>query len=259
MNKKIKLIGLLAVILTSSQALASYNNLTFKYEVIKEAEHFANITIKVNDIYLRTDYQLKDEKLTEMTIKWKGQYVIKHNEQRAYLLDYAVTSQRAEKALKEMAAQVPNISAEQIFEMSIDPINDESEFINYKKVGNNKLVGKHDGDVEHEIQYLEVPNKYINKKQYDWLMARAKEDRKFGQAFVAILEQPLSEMMRRLNYQYAVFPVYLKTYNYEINLKSVDSSFIDESELRIEQGIIHSDITHSSIQFLENLSKQYGH
>lgn len=157
MNAKIKLIGLFAAFIVSGQALGSYNNLTLKYEVIKEAEHFADITIKVNDTYLRTDYQLKDAKLTEMTVKWKGQYVIKHNEQRAYLLDYKVTSEKAEKAFKEMAAQVPNITAEQIFEMSIDPINDESEFISYEKVGNNKLIGKHDGDVEHEIQYLELP------------------------------------------------------------------------------------------------------
>ncbi|OKY26318.1 hypothetical protein [Thalassotalea sp. PP2-459] len=255
MNTKMKLMALFAASIMSSQTLASYNNLTLKYEVIKEAEHFADITIRVNDTYLRTDYQLKNEKLTEMTVKWKGQYVIKHNEQRAYLLDYKVTHKRAEKAFKAMAAKVPNITAEKIFEMSIDPINDESEFIRYEKVGNNKLVGKHDGDAEHEVQYLKLPNKYINRKQYDWLMARAEEDRKFGQGFVAILDQPLTEMMRRLNYQHAVFPVYLKTYHYEINLKSVDSSFIDESELRIEQGIIHSDITHSSIQFLKSLSQ----
>ncbi|MCQ8876762.1 hypothetical protein NQT69_01770 [Pseudoalteromonas shioyasakiensis] len=255
MNIIIKSIGLLAAVLTAGQALASYNNLTLKYEVIKEADHFADITIKINDTYLRTDYLLKGEKLTEMTVKWKGQYIIKHNEQRAYLLDYKVTSERTEKALKKMADQVPNITAGQIFEMSIDPINDENEFISYEKVGNNMLVGKHDGDVVHEIEYLELPNKYINKKQYDWLMERTKEDRKFGQGFVAILEQPLSEMMRRLNYQHAVFPVHLKSNEYIINLKSVDANFIEQSELEIAKGILQTDITHSSIQFLNNISK----
>ncbi|WP_405632103.1 hypothetical protein [Pseudoalteromonas sp. Ld20] len=257
MQKNIKLVAIFFFLLISSQTIANSNNLTVKYEVIKGGEHFADITIKVNDTYLRTDYQLKDEKLTEMTVKWKGQYVIEHKTQRAYLLDYNVTNQRAEDARKEMAAQITNISAEQIFEMSIDPINDESEFIRYEKVGNNKLVGKFEGDVDHEIQYLELPNKYMSQKQYDWLLSRAKEDRKFGQAFVAILEQPLSEVIRRVSYQHAVLPVQIKTYDYDINLKSVDSKFIDESELQIKAGIIQADMTHSAIQFLESLSQRF--
>lgn len=260
MLKNTKIVTVFFALLISSHTMAAGDNLTLKYEVLKETDHFADITIKVTDTYLRTDYQLLDQmhtKLTEMTVKWKGQYVIDHNKHRAYLFDYNVVHERAEKAFNEMAAKIPNLSAEQIFEMSIDPANDESKFVRYEDVGNNKLVGKKDGDVEYEIQYLEVPNKYINQKQYNWLLSRAKEDQKFGRGFVGFLDQPLAELMRKVSYQYTVFPVFIKTHDYNINLKSVDSDFIDESELQIEQGIIQTDVTHSGIQFLESLSERY--
>ncbi|UTV97838.1 hypothetical protein KDW99_11050 [Marinomonas rhizomae] len=257
MLKETRIVTVLSALLIGSQTMAADNNLTLKYEVLKGTNHLVDITIKVNDTYLRTDYQLLNErhtKLTEMTVKWKGQYVIDHNKHSAYLFDYNVVHERAEKAFSEMAAKIPNLSAEQIFEMSIDPANDESKFVRYEDVGNNKLIGKIDGDLEYEIQYLEVPNKYIKKEQYDWLLSRAKEDQKFGRGFVSILDQPLSELMRRLSYQFSVFPVFIKTYDYNITLKSVDSDFIDENDLKIEQGIIQKDVTYSGIQFLESLS-----
>lgn len=255
MHNGFKLAGLVSLIVFNTQVLAKAHNMTLKYEITKDNGHYADITVRVNDTYLRTDYKLANKNLTEMTVKWDGQYVIDHNKKSAYFLDYNTTNKKAETALKKMASQAPNFTAEQIFSMSIDPANDEDEYIEYSKSGDNKLKGERYSNFIHEIGYLEVPNKYVTQQQYDWLLSRTLEDRKFGQGFVMVLEQPITEVMRRLNYQYPVFPVYLKTNNFILQLKSVDTDPLSGEALAVDAGLVKKDVTLGSMKFVEQLSE----
>ena len=248
-----------SVLLLSGKASAAAHNLTIKYEVLKKNIHFADVIIRVNDTYLRTDYLINNVKLTEMTEKWKGQYIIDHNTQRASFIDYNVIKERGDKAMQRLLSQVKTMTAEQMFAMSIDPINDESEYIEYQNSTGNKLVGTRDSDVVNEVQYLEVPNKFMTQKQYDWFIKRATEDCRFGKGFVAILDDPISEQIRRINYQYPVLPVHIKNANFDIKLKSVSADKLNDSELKVEQGVVIVDSTEAIIQFNKRLSSLYPH
>lgn len=253
-NKGSKLAGIISLVLFDSQVLAQEHNMTLKYEMIKNEGHYADITVRVNDTFLRTDYELPNNKLTELTVKWDGQYVLDNNKKIAYFMDYDVVNKKAKATLKQISSQVPNFTEDQIFAMSVDPSNDEDEYIEYSQSGDNKLAGNLDSDFIHEIGYLEVPNKYVSQKQYNWLISRSFEDKKFGQGFVMVLEQPITEVMRRLNYQYPVFPVYLKTDQFTLHLKSVDTVRLNDEELKVDSGLIIKDVTLKSIQFSELLS-----
>ncbi|WP_139015451.1 hypothetical protein [Pseudoalteromonas sp. TB64] len=231
--------------------------MTLNYGMKDDKGYLADITVSVNDTYLRTDYQLKREKLTELTIKWDAQYVIDHRKKRAYFIDFDTANKKGDAAFSAMASQSSNFTKEQIFAMSIDPENDESEYIEYTQSGDNKLTGRQNSDFIHEIGYLEVPNKYVTQEQYDWLLSRSREDRKFGQAFVMVLDQPITEVIRRLNYQYPVFPVYLRTEKFTLFLKSVNTDTISPKSLGVGSGILKQDITDNAIQFLGELSRLY--
>ncbi|WP_096739618.1 hypothetical protein [Pseudoalteromonas atlantica] len=231
------------------------NNLTLNYQVTKELNHFAYIKIKVTDKYLRTDYILPNKTFTEMTIKDDGQYILDHQKSIAYRTDYSVTYKRAEDALKGMLQYAPGFTKEQIYEMSLDPKNDPNNYIAYEKEGDNLFVGYLDGDKVKTVKISAFPNQFISSTEYTWLIKRAKEDTYFGKALVGFLDVPLIDFMRKFKYDTGQLPTEITLHNEgkAVFLKTVSNDGIDQDDLEIESKFIIKDITHESIQFLNNL------
>ncbi|MEL0632694.1 hypothetical protein V6237_07930 [Pseudoalteromonas carrageenovora] len=245
------------VVLTAS--LCGYahaqNNLTLNYQVTKELNHFAYIKIKVTDKYLRTDYILPNKTFTEMTVKDDGQYILDHQKNIAYRLDYAVNKENSDKALTGMLQHAPGFTKEQIYEMSLDPKNDPNNYIAYQKEGGNLFVGYLDGDKVQTVKTSAFPNQLLSSTEYTWLLKRAKEDTYFGKAFVGFLDVPLIDFMRKFKYDTDQLPTEITLHNEgkAVFLKAVSNDDIDQDDLEIDSKFIIKDITHESIQFLNNL------
>tara|TARA_Y100000739_G_scaffold32441_2_gene24755 strand:- start:15069 stop:15863 length:795 start_codon:yes stop_codon:yes gene_type:complete len=231
------------------------NSLALNYQVTKELNHFAHIKIKVTDKYLRTDYILPNKTFTEMTIKDDGQYILDHQKNIAYRTDYSVTYKRAEDALKGMLQYAPGFTKEQIYEMSLDPKNDPNNYIAYEKEGDNLFVGYLDGDKVQTVKISAFPNQFLSSTDYTWLLKRAKEDTYFGKALVGFLDVPLIDFMRKFKYDTDQLPTEISLHNEgkAVFLKTVSNDGIDQDDLEIESKFIIKDITHESIQFLNNL------
>ena len=232
------------------------NNLTLNYQVTKELNHFAYIKIKVTDKYLRTDYILPNKTFTEMTIRDDGQYILDYQKNIAYRLDYAVNKENGDKALAGMLQHAPGFTKEQIYEMSLDPKNDPNNYIAYQKEGDNLFVGYLDGDKVQTVKTSAFPNQFLSSTVYTWLLERAREDTYFGKAFVGFLDVPLIDFMRKFKYDTEQLPTEISLHNERkaVFLKTVNKNSIDEGELEIEPQFIIKDITHESIQFMQNLT-----
>ena len=248
----------LIIILTAN--LCGYahaqNNLTLNYQVTKELNHFADIKIKVTDNYLRTDYILPNKTFTEMTIKDDGQYILDHQKNIAYRLDYTVNKENSDKALTGMLQHAPGLTKEQIYEMSLDPKNDPNNYIAYEKEGENLFKGYFDGEKVQTVKTLTFPNQFLSSTEYTWLLKRAREDTYFGKAFVGFLDVPLIDFIRKFKYDTNEMPTEITLHNEgkTIFLKAVSKSVLDEGDLEITTQFTVKDITHESIQFLKNLT-----
>lgn len=253
MKNIVKLIIILTVIVCGYAN--AKNNLTLNYQVTKELNHFAYIKIKVTDKYLRTDYILPNKTFTEMTVKDDGQYILDHQKNIAYRLDYAVNKENSDKALTGMLQHAPGFTKEQIYEMSLDPKNDPNNYIAYQKEGDNLFVGYLDGDKVQTVKTSAFPNQLLSSTEYTWLLERAREDTYFGKAFVGFLDVPLIDFMRKFKYDTDQLPTEITLHNEgkAVFLKTVSNDDIDQDDLEIESKFIIKDITHESIQFLNNL------
>ena len=245
------------IVLTAS--LCGYANaqnyLSLNYQVTKELNHFAYIKIKVTDKYLRTDYVLPNKTFTEMTIRDDGQYILDHQKNIAYRLDYSVNKGNGDKGLTDMMKYAPGFTKEQIYEMSLDPKNDPNNYIAYEKEGDNLFIGYFDDEKVQTVKTSSFPNQFLSSAEYTWLLKRAREDTYFGKAFVGFLDVPLIDFMRKFKYDTNQMPTEITLHNEgkAVSLKTVSNSVIDEGELEIKAQFKVKDITHESIQFLKNL------
>ena len=231
------------------------NYLSLNYQVTKELNHFAYIKIKVTDKYLRTDYVLPNKTFTEMTIKDDGQYILDHQKNIAYRLDYALNKEDGDKAFTDMMKHAPGFTKEQIYEMSLDPKNDPNNYIAYENEGENVFIGYFDDEKVQTVKTSSFPNQFLSSAEYTWLLKRAREDTYFGKAFVGFLDVPLIDFMRKFKYETNQIPTEISLHNEgkAVFLKTVSNSVIDESEVEIEPQFMIKDITNESVQFLKNL------
>ena len=264
-DKVLKNIFKFIVVLTAS--LCGYahaqNHLTLNYQVTKELNHFAYIKIKVTDKYLRTDYILPNKTFTEMTIRDDGQYILDHQKNIAYRLDYLLNKEGGDKALTDMMKYAPGFTKEQIYEMSLDPKNDPNNYIAYEKEGENLFIGYFDDEKVQIVKTSSFPNQFLSSAEYTWLLKRAREDTYFGKTFVGFLDVPLIDFMRKFKYETNQIPteISLQDEGKSVFLKTVSNSEIDESEVEIEPQFMIKDITTESVQFLknlENLAREQG-
>ncbi|MEL0656771.1 hypothetical protein V6257_17250 [Pseudoalteromonas issachenkonii] len=245
------------VVLTAS--LCGYahaqNSLTLNYQVTKELNHFAYIKIKVTDKYLRTDYVLPNKTFTEMTIKDDGQYILDHQKNIAYRLDYLLNKEGGDKALTDMMKYAPGLTKEQIYEMSLDPKNDPNNYIAYEKEGENLFIGYFDDEKIQSVKTSSFPNQFLSSAEYTWLLKRAREDTYFGKTFAGFLDVPLIDFMRKFKYDTNQIPTEISLHDEgkAVFLKTVSNSEIDDSEVEIEPQFMIKDITNESVQFLKNL------
>ncbi|XQF90247.1 hypothetical protein ACOBV8_17940 [Pseudoalteromonas espejiana] len=139
--------------------------------------------------------------------------------------------------------------------MSLDPKNDPDNYIVYQKEGDNLFVGYLDGDKVQTVKTSAFPNQFLSSTEYTWLLERAREDTYFGKAFVGFLDVPLIDFMRKFKYDTEQLPMEISLHNEgkAVFLKTVNNSNIDEGELEIEPQFMVKEITHESIQFLNNL------
>ncbi|MDC3211214.1 hypothetical protein NQU47_01430 [Pseudoalteromonas distincta] len=231
------------------------NHLTLNYQVTKELNHFAYIKIKVTDKYLRTDYILPNKTFTEMTIRDDGQYILDHQKNIAYRLDYLLNKEGGDQALTDMMKYAPGFTKEQIYEMSLDPKNDPNNYIAYEKEGENLFIGYFDDEKVQIVKTSSFPNQFLSSAEYTWLLKRAREDTYFGKTFVGFLDVPLIDFMRKFKYDTDQLPTEITLHNEgkAVFLKTVSNSEIDESEVEIEPQFMIKDITNESVQFLKNL------
>lgn len=258
MKKYLKLSTLMLATLLTSNTLAN-NYLTLNYALLNHnSGRIADVQVKISDTHLRTDYNLLTNnsytvKFSELTIIDEGQYVLMHNKHLAYFLDYHVLKNKANTALKKMAAHMPGLSEEQIYEMSINPENDPDYFIDYQASAKNTFRGFSDGEYVQNVKVLPIPNKFLSKEQYDWLLTRAKQDTHFGKAYVELLEEPPIEYIRKFHYQSESLPVEITYDDFILQLESVHDSKINEQELRVDEDLISKDVTLEIWELLNEL------
>lgn len=100
---------------------------------------------------------------------------------------------------------------------------------------------------------LPIPNKFLSKEQYDWLLTRAKQDTHFGKAYIELLEEPPIEFIRKFHYQSESLPIEITYDDFILQLESVHDSKINEQELRVDEDLISKDVTLEIWELLNEL------